>query len=82
MIGAEANSSGSNWDPRTKQTHYADRKSDPVSVASLKFKIMMQKCRDNELSQPVPQGWSGMVRILTSIRRRFLGFCGLSSLRL
>ena len=49
MIGAEANSSGSNWDPRTKLDHYSDSKSDQVSVASLKFKIMMQKCKDNDL---------------------------------
>lgn len=47
MIGAEANSSGSNWDPKTKLDHYSDRKSDQISVASLKFKIMMQKCQDN-----------------------------------
>jgi uncharacterized protein with ParB-like and HNH nuclease domain len=50
MIGAEANSSGSNWDPRTKLDHYSDGKSDQVSVASLKFKIMMQKCKDNDLA--------------------------------
>lgn len=50
MIGAEANSSGSNWDPKTKLDHYSDGKSDQVSVASLKFKIMMQKCNDNDLS--------------------------------
>ena len=50
MIGAEANSSGSNWDPRTKLIHYSDSKSDQVSVASLKFKIMMQKCKDNDLA--------------------------------
>ena len=47
MIGAEANSSGSNWDPITKLDHYGDGKSDQVSVASLKFKIMMQICQDN-----------------------------------
>lgn len=47
MIGAEANSSGSNWDPIAKLDHYGDGKSDPVSVASLKFKIMMQICQDN-----------------------------------
>jgi len=47
MIGAEANSSGSNWDPKTKLDHYSDGKSDQVSVASLKFKIMMQICQDN-----------------------------------
>ncbi len=47
MIGAEANSSGSNWDPKTKLDHYSDGKSDQVSVASLKFRIMMQICQDN-----------------------------------
>ena len=50
MIGAEANSSGSNWDPKTKLDHYGDGKSDPISVASLKFKIMMQVCQDNHKS--------------------------------
>lgn len=48
MIGAEANSSGSNWDPKTKLDHYTDGKSDPISVASLKFRIMMQVCQDNQ----------------------------------
>ena len=48
MIGAEANSSGSNWDPKTKLDHYTDSKSDPISVASLKFRIMMQICQDNQ----------------------------------
>lgn len=48
MIGAEANSSGSNWDPKTKLSHYYDGKSDQVSVASLKLKIMMQMCLDNQ----------------------------------
>ena len=47
MIGAQANSSGSNWDPKTKLDHYSDKKADQVSVASLKFKIMMQVCQDN-----------------------------------
>ena len=47
MIGADANSSGSNWDPKTKLDHYIDGKSDQVSVASLKFRIMMQMCKDN-----------------------------------
>lgn len=48
MIGDEANSSGSDWDPKEKVLRYGDRKSDPISVASLKFKIMMQICSDNE----------------------------------
>lgn len=47
MIGAEANSSGSDWAPKTKLDHYTDGKADAVSVASLKFKIMMQICQDN-----------------------------------
>lgn len=50
MIGAEANSSGSNWDPKTKLDHYSDGKSNPISVASLKFQIMIQKCKDNDLA--------------------------------
>lgn len=47
MIGADANSSGSNWSPKAKLDHYSDEKADQVSVASLKFKIMMQMCQDN-----------------------------------
>lgn len=47
MISSEANSSGSSWDPKTKLDHYSDGKSDQVSVASLKFKVMMQICQDN-----------------------------------
>lgn len=51
MIGSEANSSGSNWDPLTKISHYRDDRSGKikqVSVASLKFAIMMQSCQDNK----------------------------------
>lgn len=50
MIGSEANSSGSNWTPKTKIDHYLDssRKIKQVSVASIKFMIMMQKCADNQ----------------------------------
>jgi len=50
MIGGEANSSGSNWTPKSKLNHYLDasRKIKLVSVASLKFMIMMQICIDNE----------------------------------
>ena len=49
MIGSEANSSGSNWSPKTKIDHYLDssKKISPVSVASLKFLIMMQMCKDH-----------------------------------
>lgn len=48
MIGSEANSSGSNWSPKTKLDHYLDSsaKINRISVASLKFWIMMQMCKD------------------------------------
>lgn len=50
MIGSSANSSGSNWSPKTKLDHYLDEsgKIRQVSIASLKFIIMMQKCQDNQ----------------------------------
>lgn len=47
MIGADANSSGSNWNPLAKVKHYIDSKLNPVSVASLKFQIMLKICQDN-----------------------------------
>jgi hypothetical protein len=52
MIGTEANSSGSNWTPKTKHVHYLDAsgKIKLVSVASLKFMVMMQMCKDNQES--------------------------------
>ena len=58
MIGSEANSSGSDWLPKTTNTHYLDAsgkikqisvasgKIKQISVASLKFWIMMQMCKD------------------------------------
>ena len=48
MIGAQANSSGSNWSPHAKLDHYLDKsnKISRVSVSSLKFLIMMQICKD------------------------------------
>ena len=50
MIGSEANSSGSNWSPKTKLDHYLDSsgKISQISVASIKFMIMMQLCKDNQ----------------------------------
>lgn len=50
MIGGEANSSGSNWTPKTKLDHYLDPsgKISQIGVASLKFMIMMQICKENE----------------------------------
>lgn len=47
MISSDMNSSGKDWDPKTKLDHYLDTKSNPVSVASPKFRIMMQICKDN-----------------------------------
>ena len=66
MIGAEANSSGSNWSPRAKLDHYfPDTNSDTtppskinnVSVASIKFKIMAQMCNDNIKNKHKGQEW-------------------------
>lgn len=50
MIGSGANSSGSNWTPKTKLDHYLDdsRKINQISVASLKFMVMMQVCKDRQ----------------------------------
>ena len=47
MIGSDANSSGSNYNPIDKKYRYLDTKSNQVSVASLKFRIMLQICQDN-----------------------------------
>lgn len=59
MIGSEANSSGSNWSPKTKLDHYLDPagKIRQVSVASIKFMIMMQRCKDNQESREPGQEW-------------------------
>lgn len=56
IIGFSANSSGSNWDPKTKLDHYTDSKYDQISVASLKFRIMMQMCADNTRRGDRPAG--------------------------
>lgn len=50
MIGSEMNSSGNNWDPNAKLSHYLDSgKIRQISIASIKFMIMMQKTKDNLL---------------------------------
>lgn len=50
MIGSEMNSSGNSWDPNAKLSHYLDSgKIRQISIASIKFVIMMQKCKDNLL---------------------------------
>ena len=60
MIGSDANSSGSNWSPIGKRNHYLDPsgKIRQVSVASLKFIIMLQKCKDNEGKRVAGQEWT------------------------
>lgn len=60
MIGSEANSSGSNWSPKTKLDHYLDAsgKIKQVSVASIKFMIMMQKCKENQNDRGAGQEWN------------------------
>jgi hypothetical protein len=60
MIGSEANSSGSNWSPKAKIDHYLDAsgKIKQVSVASIKFMIMMQMCKDNEHTREAGQEWN------------------------
>lgn len=60
MIGSEANSSGSNWSPKTKLDHYLDisGKIKQVSVASIKFMTMMQKCKDNSNNRQAGQEWN------------------------
>lgn len=57
MIGSEINSSGNSWDPIAKLSHYLDNgKIRQVSVASIKFMIMMQVCKDNLLERKRLQG--------------------------
>lgn len=47
MIGSDSNSSGSHWNTIDKKNRYLDIMFNPVSVASLKFRIMLQICQDN-----------------------------------
>lgn len=59
MIGSAVNSAGSNWSPKTKLDHYLDSsgKISLTSIASLKFMIMMQMCKDNvEAKDSIPWG--------------------------
>lgn len=66
MIGSDANSSGSYWNPIDKKNRYLDTKSNQVSVASLKFRIMLQICQDNydagvrneDLKRPLGLEWN------------------------
>lgn len=61
MIGSEVNSAASNWSPKTKLDTYLDPsgKISRISVASLKFTIMLQMCRDRDRSgYPADQCWT------------------------
>lgn len=62
MISGDANSSGSDWTPKAKLDHYLDhsKKIQQVGVASLKFRIMMQSCRDNDESKSRKDGQEWM----------------------
>jgi hypothetical protein len=59
MIGSEANSSGSDRSPKVKPDHYLDAfgKINQVSVASIKFMIMMQICKDNQSTRESGEEW-------------------------
>ena len=62
MIGSDVNSSGSDWTPKAKLIHYLDpsKKIRQVGVASLKFRIMMQMCHDNDVSASRKDGQEWM----------------------
>ena len=59
MIGSDVNSSASNWTPRVKRDHYLDSsgKIRQISVSSLKFVIMLQKCKDNADKREAGKEW-------------------------
>lgn len=59
MIGSEANSSGSNYSPKAKLIAYLDTsgKIKHISIASLKFMIMMQICQDNQNVREPGEEW-------------------------
>lgn len=50
MLSNETNSRGSNWSPESKVIHYLDtsKKINPVSVSSIKLRIMLQICKENK----------------------------------
>ncbi len=60
MIGHDTNSSGSDWSPKVKLDHYLDSsgKVNRVSVASLKFLVMMRACKDNEGVRASGEEWT------------------------
>lgn len=76
MIGSEANSLGSNWTPRTKVDYYLDnsRKVNPVSVATLKLRIMMQICKDNYLGGSRESGFEWDLTDINEHQKRMMSF--------
>lgn len=76
MIGSEANSLGSNWTPRTKVDYYLDnsRKVNPVSVATLKLRIMMQICKDNYLKGSRESGFEWDLTDINEHQKRMMSF--------
>ena len=78
MIGSDANSSGSNWSPKVKLDHYLDPsgKIVQVSVASLKFRIMMQICKDNLDSKKRLAGQEWMFEDIERHQDRMLDLLG------
>ena len=77
MIGSEANSSGSNWNPSAKLPHYWDSgKIKQVSVASIKFMVMMQKCKDNLDSRKREPGKEWIFVDITEHQKKMLDILG------
>jgi hypothetical protein len=76
MIGSEANSSGSNWSPKAKLDHYLDSsgKIRQVSVASIKFMIMMQICKGNQNNREPGQEWN--FDDITAHHKKLFGILG------
>ncbi len=77
MIGSQANSSGSNSSPAEKQEHYLDKganKVNEISVASLKFIIMMRKCKDNYISNKGDAGKSWTFEDIKEHQQKMLDF--------
>ncbi|MBK6364088.1 MAG: hypothetical protein IPF52_11575 [Saprospiraceae bacterium] len=70
MIGGKSNSSGNNWDPNAKLSHYLDQgKIRQISVASIKFMVMMQKCKDNLLENHRKTGFEWIFNDIKSIKK-------------
>jgi hypothetical protein len=76
MIGSEANSSGSNWSPKAKLDHYLDSsgKIRQISVASIKFMIMMQICKGNQNNREPGQEWNFID--ITEHHKKLFGILG------